>query len=195
MEGLAIAIFAASICMLVLPALMLGGLGYLALRRGKGGVLGAVIGVAVGLGLGALAVTYTFFESTWSPPLSITFVTPPGYVYDTVILLEDPTAAAEIPWTGAELPFSSRTATMPIPRSGVLRVRSVSDLMVNDRQALLSDGRRMWGMIMQPAPPGLGATQLVVFDFMAYGTNTEPDMSLMTPEAVASVVRTREAER
>ena len=195
MEGLALAIFAASICMLVVPGLVLGAIGYLALRTKRGAAVGAVVGLAIGLGLGALAVTYTFFESTWDPPVHITFVTPPGYVHETVILLEDPTASLDIPWTGLEMPLASRSAIMTLPRSGVLRVRNVSDLMTNDRTAELSDGRHMWGMIMQPAPPGLGASQLIVFDFMMSGTRSEPDMGMMTPEALAATIRAREAER
>lgn len=195
MEGLALAIFAASICIFVVPGLLLGAIGYFALRTKKGGAIGTVLGVVIGLGLGALGVTYTFFESTWDPPVHITFVTPPGYVHETVILLEDPTASLDIPWTGLEMPLSSRSAIMTLPRSGVLRVRSVSDLMTNDRTAELTDGRRMWGMIMQPAPPGLGASQLIVFDFMMSGTRSEPDMGMMTPEALAATIRAREAER
>jgi hypothetical protein len=198
MEGLAIAILGASLCLLVVPALVLAGLGYFALRNvggNKGGALGAAAGLVIGLLVGGLVVTYTFFESTWNPPLEITFEMPAGYPHETVIMLEDPAATADIPWTGLDAPLSTRSATIPIPRSGVLRVRSVTDLMTHDRAAHLSDGRVMMGMIMRPAPPGLSASQLVVFDFAAYGTAREPDMSMMTDEVLTRTILAREAER
>lgn len=191
MEGLALAIAIASLCILVTPALLLGGVGYFVMRRAR--VLGALGGVALGLGLGALAVVATFMESTWNPPVELTLETAPDLRHRSVILLEDPNALTEIPWSGAAIPLSAPSARLPIPASGILRVRSLELLRTHDRTVRLSSGEEAVGMVFLPAPPGVGASQLMYFDFVPY-PSPEPDPSRMDPAALAALIRAREAE-
>jgi len=192
MEGLALAILLASICILLTPALLFGGVGYFVLRK-RAGILGAALGVALGLGLGALIVVATFMESTWNPPVELTLDVPPDLRHRSVLLLEDPTASAEIPWSGMEIPLSSPSAHLTIPASGFLRVRSLEMVRTHDRVVRLSTGETAWGMAFLNPPPGLGATQLMYFDFVAY-PSPEPDPSLMDSVALEAWVRAREAE-
>lgn len=193
MGGLAAAIGLASLCILVVPAALGGALGYFALRKWSG-ALGALLGAVLGAGTGVVAVAATFYESTFDPPVAITFEAPPGYRHDDVILLEDP-SAPEIPWTGPNLPFVSPEARLPVDRGGVLRVRSLLELQTNDREGFLATGERAWGFAMYPAPPGLSATSVVVFDFAPYGARREPELPYPDEaEALATVIRAREAE-
>ena len=50
MEGLALAIALASLCMLITPALVFGTIGYV-VSRGRRGWVGALVGVVLGLGV------------------------------------------------------------------------------------------------------------------------------------------------
>lgn len=193
MEGLAIAILLASICILLTPAMLLGGLGYFVLRK-RAGIVGAAIGVCVGLGMGALIVVATFMESTWNPPVELTFEAPPDLRHRSVLLLEDPTVSTEIPWSGMEMPLSSPTARIAIPRSGFLRVRSLEMIRTHDRIVRLSSGEEAVGMAFLNPPPGLGATQLMYFDFVPGYPSTEADPSMMDPATLEAWVRAREAE-
>jgi hypothetical protein len=188
--GLAAAIGLASLCMVVLPALACGALGGRALR-GRAPVAGWIGGAVIGGGLGFLAVTATFYESAWDPPLEIRFEAPPDFRHHTVFLLADPSVSTEIPWTGLDVPFSSPRAEMTLPSSGVVRVRSVDALSSHDRVAYLG-GRRSYGFSSRPAPAELGATSLVSFDFEPYtgGEDGEDD-----PSALAERIRAREAGR
>ncbi len=192
MEGLALAILLASICILLTPALLLGGLGYFVLRK-RAGIVGAAIGAVVGLGMGALIVVATFMESTWNPPLELTFEAPPDLRHRSVLLLEDPTVSTEIPWSGMEMPLSSPSARLPIPASGFLRVRSLEAIRTHDRIVRLSTGEEALGMAFLNPPPGLGGSQLMYFDFTPY-PSSEPDPSLMDPATLEAWVRAREAE-
>lgn len=192
MEGLALAIAIASLCILVTPALLFGGVGYFVMRK-RAGVLGAVAGVALGLGLGALVVVATFMESTWSPPVELTLEAPPDLRHRSVILLEDASAPTEIPWSGLEIPLSSPSARLPIPASGILRVRSLELVRTHDRVVRLSSGEEALGMAFLNPPPGIRASQLMYFDFAPH-PSPEPDPSLMDPAALAAFVRAREAE-
>lgn len=191
--GLAAAIALASICILALPAVLGGVLGYFALRKWSAAA-GAIVGALLGGGMGYVAVMATFYESSFDPPVAITFETPPGYRHDDVILLEDP-SAPEIPWTGLDVPFSSPTARMPVDRGGVARVRSLEALRTSDRRAFLATGEMALGFSTYPAPPGLSATSVVVFDFAPYGARREPELPYFDEgEALAIVLRAREAE-
>jgi hypothetical protein len=192
MEGLALAILLASICILLTPALLFGGVGYFVLRK-RAGILGAAIGVALGLAIGALAVVATFMESTWNPPVELTIDVPPDLRHRSIVLLEDPSATAEIPWAGMEIPLSSPSAHLAVPPSGFLRVRSLEMLRTHDRVVRLSTGETAWGMAFLNPPPGLGASQLMYFDFVPY-PSPEPDPSLMEPAALLAWIQAREAE-
>jgi hypothetical protein len=193
MGGLAAAIALASLCILAVPAGLGAVLGDFALRKWSG-VAGALLGAVVGAVAGVVAVAATFYESAFDPPLAITFEVPPGYRHDDVILLEDP-SAAPIPWSGLDVPFSSPSARLPVDRGGVVRVRSLLDLSANDRRAFLPSGEPSMGFASLPAPPGLSATSVVVFDFAPYGARREPALPYDgDPAALAAQIAAREAE-
>ena len=89
--------------------------------------------------------------------------------------------------------MSSPSARLTIPASGFLRVRSLEMVRTHDRVVRLSTGETAWGMAFLNAPPGLGATQLMYFDFAPY-PSPEPDPSLMDPSALEAWARARAAE-
>jgi hypothetical protein len=193
MEGLAIAIAAASLAMVVVPAALGGVLGYLALRKHQGAV-GALVGALLGGAGGVLGVTATFFESTWSPPPSLTIEVPPGFGHEWVVFIADPSAGATITWAGFDAPFTSRHARVAVPASGVVRVRELGLLDGGGVRARLSTGVDATGSASKGAPPGVGPGRLVAYVFAPY-PGREPDLGSLDPAALGALLRAREAER
>jgi hypothetical protein len=193
MAGLALAIGAACIALVFAPAAIGGVLGYLALR-GRVGAFGALLGGLLGAGAGALAVTATFFESTWSPPQTLLLEVPAGFAHEWVVLIADPTASADVAWGGFDAPFTSRRARLAVPSSGVLRVRDLGPLDGADVEAFLSTGKRQGGRASLNAPPGVGPGRLAAFHFASY-PGREPDLGSLAPAALAARLRALEAER
>ncbi len=193
MGGLAIAIGAASLLMIAVPAGVLGTLGYLVMRK-RAGALGAVAGALLGATGGVLAVTATFFESTWSPQPTLTLDVPPGFRHEWVLIIADPASPTELVWAGVDAPFLSQSARLKVPPSGVVRVRALGRLDGDDVRATLSTGATSWGRAGLNAPPGLGGSgRLVAFGFVPY-PGKEPEIGSLTLAALEALVRAREAE-
>jgi len=195
--GLAAAISLASLCILVVPALLGAVAGYFALRRWNRGVVGAVVGALLGAVGGYIAVMATFYESTFDPPVEITFEVPAGFHHDDVVLVEDPTAP-EIPWTGVDMPFRSRSARLPVPLGGVVRVRSIDELAGGDRRARLASGVESRGFVEQPTPPGMPQGTLLVFSFAPFDARHEPELPIEfgdDPMTLSQILLARESER
>ena len=193
MDGLALAIVLASLCILIAPALVFGSLGYVAARKRRGW-LGALIGVVIGLGAGAVGVVATFMESTWDPPGELTLEVPPGFAHEWVLILADPTVSTEIDWRGLDVPLMARTASLAVPPSGVVRVRALGMVDGGDVRAQLSSGETQWGIVAMSAPSGVGAGRVVAYCFRPYPF-CQPDLTPTDPDALRALILEREAAR
>ena len=193
MGGLSAAIGLASLCMAMVPALLFGAFGYFAFRKTRFRWIAAVLAAIFGVAAGALAITATFFESTFDPPKKLVFDVPAGFSHETVVLIVDPTVHTQVSWTGAAVPLVERHGRLAIPRSGVVRVHDID--WIYDAQV---DTTLCTGVINTARShlddPGLGV--YVVYGFTATGSPvTEPDFSTLDPAARVALVRAREAER
>ncbi len=193
LDGLAAAIFGAMICMVLLPASLLGGVGYLLARRRRGWI-GALVGVAIGVVGGALAVVGTFYESTWSPPPTLTVDVPPTFAHEWIYVVSDPGVATELAWTGHDLPFTSRHAEIAVPRSGVVHLRSVASLENGAIEATLThpgaSSPRSVGFAALTLP---GGGRVIAIGFARWpGREPQPPDD---PDALAARIATLETER
>lgn len=196
MGGLAVAIVAAMVAMVAggfAIAFVLGRA--LARRAGAGSGTGWLIAGGIGLAgaaLGLLAVTATFFESTWAPPPAIALNLPADYRHETIILLEDPKAAAVLIWRGRELPFMGRSTSLDVPANGVARVQALGPLAGRgDATVKWSDGSTTMGFAGGPAPPSIGASTYAIF----YRGAPSDDLAFHDPEKLGAYISAREAGR
>jgi hypothetical protein len=112
-----------------------------------------------------LAVTATFYESTWSPPPQVRFVVPQGFAHNWVFVLEDPNAPQDLVWRGIEVPFFGKTATIEVPAHGIVRISDLGDLGGRmDIVAQWSDGAQGSTLSGGPGPTATKATAFVAFD-------------------------------
>ncbi len=178
--ALAAVIFGAMALMVVVPAVVLGGLAHRI--WGSGAVTGAAVVLgAVGGGIGIAATFYG--EALTRPTLQLE--APPGFEHEWVVLLEDPRVERRLDWSG----WSAPSASLRIPRGGVVRLAALPDPFRADIDVVLSGGPHNQALLSRPAPAELGASRMVAFSFVAYGEQTEPDLSTMeVPELVARVV-------
>jgi hypothetical protein len=196
MEGLALAILGASVCMLIVPALVVGALGWF-VARGRHGAIGAIVGALLGAVIGCIAVTATFFEDVWSPPAIVAIDAPAGFAHEWVYVVGDPTVSTELDWRGIDAPFMARHTTLTVPRSGVVRVRSLDRLDGGHVEATLSiagsPARPSMGRAGLSLPHGFGSGRVVAFGFAPYpGREPEPPVD---PAALAARVTELERER
>ncbi len=146
-----------------------------------------VFGGLVGLGLGALAVAATFFESSWSPPPRLDLNVASNYAQPWTILLEDPRAAATLDFEGSGLPFTQRHASLAVPHNGIVRVRSFGEAMGRaDLVVRWSDGSAQSGSGMGPAPASTGAKYFIAVD------RGGPPKMLPSDDALARLIAARE---
>lgn len=189
-EGLALAIFLAMICMVVVPALVFGAIGWFATRRKKGWV-GALSGAFAGVLIGGGLVAYTFYADELTRT-QLEFQVPPTFAHDWVVLMEDPTSSIQIEWTRSGL---ASKGTLTVPANGVVHVRTLEGVMGEDVEASLADGRRSWGSVARPNFPELGGGYLVMYTFRQYGDETEPDFQNLEDDEIIARIRELEAER
>ncbi len=195
MGGLALAIFAAMVAMVVGAIVVLGGGSFL-IARLAGATLGralavGALGALVGVGIGLLAVTATFYESTFSPPPAVRFELAPGADPRWIVLLEDPQRGAPLAWSGVRAPFLGRTATVAVPASGIARVKSLSGLAGSaDAAAIWPDGATSVGFAGGPAPPGANAAQFCAWTKEPW---EGPGDELPMGDELARYIREREA--
>lgn len=183
--GLAAAILVAMVLMVLVPALVLGGLAQRVWKHAA--ITGAA--VVLGAGGGAIAVAATFYGEAITRP-TLTLEAPTEFEHEWVVLLEDPTVDRRLEWRGALAP----SASLRIPPGGVVRVAELPDPFRGDIDVVLSGGVHNNGLLARPAPPELRATRMVAFGFAAYGEETEPDLSMMEEGALVARVLELEAE-
>jgi fumarate reductase subunit D len=124
-----------------------------------------LVGGLFGGTVGALIVIFTLFEEVWSPPDRIHFVLPDGFVHPSVYVIEDSSVSMEIQWHGTSMiPFMPRSATLVVPKTGVVRVKSfnTSDL-VDVPHVSFSDGRIFSGASSRLAPDKIGTGSITGF--------------------------------
>lgn len=193
MGGLALAITLAMLCMLGVGALTFGSFGYFALRKTRYRWLGAVLAALLGVGAGALAVTATFYETTWEPPNHLVLDVPAGFRRESIVILAD-ASKPKVEWSGASLPFVSRAARIRVPASGVARVRDIEWTYGEQVDVELSTGASIQGLFVFNAEPGLGDG--IVYDLDTHATRLEPALAdvYRTP-AFGERIRARETAR
>lgn len=150
----------------------------------------------LGLGVGCLVVTATFYESLWSPPPQLRLEVPPGYRDIRIFVLEDPRRGLPLTWLGGGFPFRARHATIAVPPSGIVRVRSLrpeqgrADLDVvwlpGDVAAMNGGG---------DGPPGTGAASYVILERTDAWANGPPAELPGSPEAIGALILARERGR
>lgn len=164
--------------------------------RARGWQGGRARGAAVfagfaGAGLGMIAVTATFYESSFSPPPRLDVTVPAGFKQDWAILIEDPRETALLEWQGSGLPFTQRYAVVALPASGVLRVKAFGEVAGRgDLEVRWSNGVGYNGYAGGPAPPGTGGTA-----YIALGRAAPDGMQrsfLAEGEALAAEIARRE---
>jgi len=181
MQGLAIAIGLGCLLMLLVPSAALA----LLARRFIGPGY-TIAGALVGFAIGAVAMMATFFESTFSPPLTLAAQTPADFAHEWVVLVAD--GATEITWTGSSLPFTSRTAHVKVPASGVVHVKTLGDIDGGDINGRLPRG----AMSVGRGTVNLGGKRVVMFCFVPW-PGKEPDLGQLTENELAA--RLAELER
>ena len=174
-------------CMVTVPAVLFGTIGFFALRKRKWGLAGALGGIFAGALVGGVAVGFTFFEDTMRPPAHLEIEAPPGFAHEWVFFVADPSVSTEIAWEG----WWSPSARVVAPASGVLRVRDLGRLDGGAPRVTLN-GRDHRGYSALRLPASMGGGRLVAFTFADW-PGTEPDVSALDAEALAARIREREA--
>ncbi len=191
-DGLAFAILAVAVAMVVAGFLLMFVLGWflgrsLHLKRGKVVLLAIASGLA-GIGLGSLAVVATFFEDTWSPPPHLRIDVAKGFRPNWVILIEDPSAPSRLVWRGYNAPFHGISAEIAVPLGGVIRVRSLARVVGRGgTDVSWSDGASAVGFASGSLPTGAQAA-----DYVAYERQTgaaSADDSLPDGDALIAYIR------
>ena len=120
--------------------------------------------VALSTLIGVGVVVATFMEDTWSPPDDIVFALPPGFAPPSVMLMEDPTVSAEMPWRGSnKWPLMHRTAELAVPTNGVVRVRTLGfGEVIQHPRMRLADGRSVDSALTVHDVPGVSPGMVLV---------------------------------
>jgi hypothetical protein len=193
MNGLAMAILVACVLLLIVPALIVG---WLIRKTSRGAspqrrAAWTFAGVAAGLIIGVLAVTATFYESTWSPPPRLMVNVPKDFKHEWIILLEVPGVTRSLTWQGYDLPFTSKRTEIDVPNSGVVSVSSLEGLAGAPFTTLSSTGHQSIGMGGGPGPKALGATMFLAFTRPDITQTTTPDPAFGDDEALIAYIRAR----
>ena len=200
MGGMALAILVSMVLILLLAFGVFYAIGrFVATRKGWTGRKRNLTGIGAGFAgilLGLIAVSATFFESTFSPPPQITFAAPPGFDHEWVILLEDQRVSTSLQWSGVNAPFTSQSTRINIPSSGVLRVQSLDQIAGRgDLDIRWTDGSQNNGMASGGAPEATGASLYVAYNRMPAGA-TGPNIAGEPPfgdnDAMAAYIAARE---
>lgn len=193
MGAMAAAIFGAMALMLIAGFVIAFFIGrWLARNAAPGKRLAISLTAAiVGVGIGLLAVTATFFESSWSPPPKLYITVPPRFAHGEAIFIEDAARGAPLTWHGVEIPFMGKTARITLGPSGVARVKSFGDMAGRgDLAVQWSDGADANGYAGGPGPKALGASGFIILSRGAWAPGRfEPPME---DAALAAYVRQRE---
>lgn len=152
MGGLAVAIGLAMLAMLIVPVVVL------VLIAKRFGAVPMIAALVLGLVVGVLAISATFFEDSWSPPMRVVLE---GQTNEAVIVVVADENAAPLVITGSDLPFMEKKTVIQVPPNGLVRVKSLEPLYGQNLNARRGDvGASGFGSM----PEGM------VFDF-----NTSPE--------------------
>ncbi len=132
-HGLAVAILIAMAALVFVPAAILAGIGYAV--GGDSKLVPTLIGGILGAALGAFAIKLMFYRDQ-IPMATIHLAIPTGFVSGWILLVEDPAAKNTLAYDGPHGEMSVR-----VPKSGVVRVKSLGELPQSSVEAVLSDGR------------------------------------------------------
>ncbi len=193
LNGLAVVILVACLVLLIVPAALIY---WIVQKTAKGKssssrALLTFFGIAGGLGIGMLAVTATFFESTWSPPPQLAVKLPKNFKHEWIILLENPSAATTLNWQGYDLPFTSKRTEIDVPSSGVLSLKSLDGLAGAPFTVISSSGEQSIGMGGGPGPKELGATAYLGFVRPGVTQTTMPDPPSGDDDTFVAYIRAR----
>lgn len=169
-DGLAQAIAAVMLCIVVVPALLFGTLGWAATRKARprirvaAVVVGLLMGPLFGIPInkGVFDLPWSYFNPFASPPALPTFLTlelPADFQRDWFVLVEDP-AAEQVIEVVDDGPYTR--LRMVAPASGLLRVRSIPRLVTSSYiDVEVPDGYRDRLMMQspRPLPPGVAGTR------------------------------------
>lgn len=155
-------------------------------RRSDRSGAGKAVGVAVGSVFAVVVVTYVFFESSVAHA-SLTLEIPVGYDGTWVAILEDPTAD-----TTLRLSRPFHIATVQVPASGVVRVRSLDPILERPLEARIAHRGLVRGMRIGEAPTELRARRMVL---LAWGPDGSESALELDDDALRSLLRERESAR
>jgi hypothetical protein len=177
MNAMALTIRIASWVAMAVPVVIGGWVG----RRWLKGRLGLNVGMLVGSVLGVGLDLWFFHESISQPTPVLQIHAPSDFAHESVILIEDPRSNNEVAWSGGR-------GELAVPRSGVVRLKTLGLLYGHLIQAQLNgqDYYHFGSMTVEGAP-------LATFNFAYYAK--EPALDLMSTEALAAYIRDRESER
>ncbi len=145
-----------------------------------------------GLGIGWLVMMATFYESSFDPPPELRLTAAPGMDARWIMLLEDP-RGQELRWTSSVLPFTSTTANLTVPRSGIVRLRSFGPMAGRADLTVTWSSGQSGGAGGGPGPPGTGASS-----YMILPHPNEMDAMVDSPydgAALAAYIAEREGRR
>jgi hypothetical protein len=177
MDTMALAIRVASWILVALPIAIGGWLGRRWLKNRVGLNIGMIVGSLVGVGLDL----WFFHESISQPAPVLEIHAPADFAHESVILIEDPRTRTEVVWSRGH-------AQLDVPKSGVVRLKTLGVLDGHDIEARLNS-QNYYGY----GSMNFERTRLAMFNF-AYHPQ-EPDIGLMSDEALLAYVHEREAEQ
>ena len=122
-----------------------------------GGILGLTLPMDMPGRFAGLLVMNTML-ATGDAPL------PPGFAPPSVMLMEDPTVSAEMPWRGSnKWPLMHRTAELAVPTNGVVRVRTLGfGEVIQHPRMRLADGRSVDSALTVHDVPGVSPGMVLV---------------------------------
>ncbi len=179
--------------MVAVPVLLAVWLGRRARAQGKPAWL-MPAAIALAAAAGVLAVMATFYESTWSPAPELTLQLPAGYSQPWVYVLEDTAAGSVLPWTGTDLPFSTKRATLRVPPSGVVRLKDLGPML--GRVITVKGFAPFSGMgqMGRPGPKALNAGVLMGFSVREPMAG-EVDPTVLEDDALVAFISRLETRR
>ncbi len=197
MGGLLVAILAAMAGMVGIGTAIGVGAGFLIARLAGLQKRARVAAIAVSTLFGLLAgnawVAATFMESSWNPPPELHMALVPGFAAPFVVVIVDPARGVPLIWSGGKLPMTVARASISLPASGIVRVRSLGEAEGRgDLVPVYSDGATSSSLAGGPAPPGLGGTHYLVLERRQSGdVPAGPSVDLPAGDALLAYIKSR----
>jgi hypothetical protein len=164
-----------------------GWLCYRRLRSRSGNALAISLGAAVGVFL----LLSKFLNSAASSTPTLTLDIPADFAHESVVLITDPSVTSAVVWSGGDWPFSVKQGHIAVPKSGIVRVKSLGIIDSHVVDAVLSDGRI--GRAFTVAE--IGSARAASFNFVEEDERKEPAMDVANSPKFSAYIRERERER